>query len=418
MGEKGDRQIILTEYTGGTMMSIDEKKLTKLFDPIKIGHLEIKNRIAFAPTGMGTAGPNGSITDQTICHYSARAKGGAGLIIIEHSLCTLKHWKAAVPILSFHNSNSMVWMKDLADAIHYFGAKVVVQLSLGLGRQSSPRVTGTDLVAPSSLPYFVPEGSTPRGLNHFEGTKGAIPRELTTEEVMELEAHFLSAAMRIKRAGFDGIEIHGAHGYLLADFISPLVNKREDRYGGSFEKRLTLPLNLIRKTREKAGQKFVLGFRISGDEHVEGGLTLQDNLDLVPTLARAGLDYIHLSSGRQEAFKNLFPEQEGTILPEAEAIKAVVDIPVICPNIHDPVLAEKVVQENRVDVVSLSRGLLADPDWPNKAQEGRVDEIRHCAFCYNCLKSLWNGLGTRCSVNPEVGHERFIAKYQPFEGLV
>ena len=318
------------------MSAVDEKKLTRLFDPIKIGHLEVKNRIAFAPTGMGTAGPNGSITDQTICHYTARAKGGAGLIIIEHSLCTLRHWKAGAPILSFQSGNSMVYMKDLADAIHHFGAKVVVQLSLGLGRQTSPRVTGTELVGPSPLPFFVPEGSTPKRMEHYEGQRGATPRELTSEEIMELERDFISAAMRIKRAGFDGIEIHGAHGYLLADFISPLVNRRNDIYGGSFEKRLTLPLNLIRKTREKTGPRFVLGFRISGDEHVKGGLTLQDNLRLVPELARAGLDYIHLSSGRQEAFKYLFPEKDGVILPEAEGIRGVVDIPVICPNIHDP----------------------------------------------------------------------------------
>jgi 2,4-dienoyl-CoA reductase-like NADH-dependent reductase (Old Yellow Enzyme family) len=396
------------------MGSADEKKLTRLFEPIKIGHLEIKNRIAFAATGMGTAGPDGAVTDQTICHYSARAKGGAGLIIIEHSLCTRKHWRAGVPILSFQAPNVMVWMKDLADAMHHAGAKVVVQLSLGLGRQTSPKVTGTELIAPSPLPFFVPEGSTPKALRQYDGMTGATPRELTTEEVMELERDFVSAAMRIKKAGFDGIEIHGAHGYLLADFISPLVNKREDIYGGSFEKRLTLPLNLIQKTREKAGANFVLGFRISGDEHVEGGLKIQDNLELIPKLAKTGLDYIHLSSGRQEAFKYLFPEQEGIILPEAEAIKAVVDIPVICPNIHDPLLAERVVHEDRVDMVSLSRSLLADPEWPKKAQEGRVEEIRRCVFCYNCLKSLWDGLGTRCAVNPEVGYERFIAKHQPF----
>ncbi len=396
------------------MSSTDEKKPTRLFEPIKIGHLEVKNRIAFAATGMGTARPDGSITDQNICHYSARAKGGAGLIIIEHSLCTRKHWKSGVPIISFQASNAMVWMKDLVDAIHHSGAKVFVQLSLGLGRQTSPKVTGTELVAPSPLPFFVPEGSTPKALHHYDGMAGATPRELTTEEVMELERDFVSATMRIKKAGFDGIEIHGAHGYLLADFISPLVNMREDIFGGSYEKRLTLPLNLIRKTRETGGANFVLGFRISGDEHIAGGLTIQDNLELLPMLAKAGLDYIHLSSGRQEAFKYLFPEQEGTILPEAEAIKDVVDIPVICPNIHDPLLAERVVQENRVDMVSLSRSLLADPEWPKKAQEGRVREIRRCVFCYNCLKSLWDGFGTRCSVNPEVGHERFIAKHQPF----
>lgn len=397
-------------------MDSSEKKikLKTLFQSIRIRHLEIKNRIAFAPTGMGTARPDGSITDQNICHYAARAKGGAGLIFIEHSLCTLKHWRAGVPIISFHSPTAMVWMKDLADAIHCFGARAVVQLSLGLGKQTSPKVTGTELVAPSPLPYSVPKGSTPGGLHHLEGITGAIPRELTTEEIMELESDFVAATMRIKKAGFDGIEIHGAHGYLLADFISPLANKRNDAYGGSFEKRLTLPLNLIHKTREKAGDRFIIGFRISGDEHTEGGLTLQDNLELVPILAKAGLDYIHLSSGRQEALKYSFPEKEGSILPEAEAIKKVVDIPVICPNFHDPLLAEKVLREQRVDMVSLSRGLLADPEWPNKAREERIDEIRHCKFCSHCLRSLWDGLGTRCSVNPDVGHERFMPEYFPF----
>jgi len=395
-------------------MNSSTDRSTGLFDPIRIGHMEVKNRIAFAPTGMGTAGLDGSITDQTICHYTARAKGGAGLIIIEHSLCTRRHWKTSVPILTFHTSETMVMMKDLADAIHHYGAKTVVQLSLGLGRQTSPKVTGTDLVGPSPLPFFVPEGSAPKGLKHFEGMIGATPRELTTQEVMDLERDFVASALRIKRAGFDGVEIHGAHGYLLADFISPLVNQRTDQYGGSFHKRLTLPLNLIRKTREQVGPKWVLGFRISGDEHVEDGLTLNDNLELVPRLAEAGLDYIHLSSGRQEAFNNLFPKEEGVILPEAEAIRGMVDIPVICPNIHDPALAESVVRENRAQMVSLSRSLLADPDWPRKAQTGKVNEIRRCVFCYTCLKSLWAGIGTRCAVNPDVGHERFLPRYQPF----
>ena len=395
-------------------MNATQPKLSKLFEPLTIGPLEVRNRIAFAPTGMGTARPDGSITDQSICHYSARAKGGAGLIILEHSFCTLKHWQGGVPILSFHSSNSTVWMKDLADAIHHFGAKAVVQLSLGLGRQTSPKVTGTQLVDASPLSYWVPEGSTPRGLHHLEGMRGATSRELATEEVMELERDFVAAAMRIKKAGFDGIEIHGAHGYLLANFISPLTNKRTDVYGGSPEKRLTLPLNLIKKTREKTGDRFIVGFRISGDEHIDGGLTLQDNLKWVPVLADAGLDYIHLSSGRQEALKHLFPDQEGVILPEAEAIKKVVDIPVICPNLHDPHFAEEALQQGRLDMISSSRGLLADPEWPNKAREGRVDEIRRCIFCSNCLKSLWDGLGTRCSVNPDVGHERFMPEYFPF----
>ncbi len=395
-------------------MSAAKRAPQKLFEPIVIGSMEVKNRIAFAPTGMGTARSDGSVSDQGICHYAARAKGGAGLIIVEHSLCTLRHWRAGVPLVSFHSANSLVAARDLADAIHSFGAKAVVQLSLGLGRQASPKAAGTQLVGASSIPYHVLKGSTPRGLRHLEGVTGATPRELAAEEVAELEEEFISAAGRVKKAGFDGIEIHGAHGYLLADFISPLTNKRTDAYGGSFEKRLTLPLNLIRKTRKKVGDRFVLGFRISGDEHVEGGLALQDTLGVVSVLAEAGLDYIHLSSGRQDALKFLFPDAEGVILPEAEAVKKAVKVPVICPNIHDPLLAEKVVEEGRVDVLSLSRALLADPEWPNKAKAGRVEDIRRCVFCNSCLKSLWDGLGTRCAVNPDVGRERFMPEYFPF----
>lgn len=396
------------------MSTIDRENQKGLFDPFQIGSMEVKNRIAFAPTGMGAAGPNGAVSDQTICHYTARAQGGAGLIIVEHSLCTRRHWKAEMPILSFHTADSLPVMKDLADAIHHHGAKAVVQLSLGLGRQTSPRATGTELVAPSPIPFFVPQGSAPKGLRHYEGQQGAKPRALETDEIIEMEGEFAAAASRIKTAGFDGIEIHGAHGYLLADFISPLCNHRTDRYGGSFEKRLTLPLNLIHKTREKVGSKFILGFRISGDEHVQGGLTLEDNLVLLPRLVEAGLDYIHLSSGRQEALSHFFPNEEGIMLPEAEAIKKAVDAPVICPNIHSPALARQVIAEDRVDVVSLSRSLLADPEWPRKAQEGRPDDIRHCVFCFTCLKTLFGGLGTRCSVNPDVGRERFLARYQPF----
>ena len=386
----------------------------KLFQPIRIGSIEVKNRIAFAPTGMGTARADGAISDQGICHYAARAKGGAGLIIVEHSLCTLRHWRAGAPILSFHNPHTLPWMKDLADAVHSFGAKAVVQLSLGLGRQANPRAAGTELVGASCVPYFVAKGSTPRGLHHLEGVTGATPRELTGDEVAELEEEFVSAAARVKRAGFDGIEVHGAHGYLLADFISPLTNRRTDAYGGTFDKRLTLPLHLIRKTRKRVGEKFVLGFRISGDEHVEGGLTLQDTTQLLPILVKEGLDYIHLSSGRQDALKFLFPDKEGVILPEAEAVKKAVSVPVICPNIHDPLLAEQVLEQGRVDVLSLSRALLADPEWPNKVQAGRAEDIRRCIFCNSCLKSLWDGLGTRCAVNPDVGHERFMPEYFPF----
>jgi 2,4-dienoyl-CoA reductase-like NADH-dependent reductase (Old Yellow Enzyme family) len=252
----------------------------------------------------------------------------------------------------------------------------------------------------------------------MEGSEGATPRELTTAEVEELEEFFVDAVLRIEKAGFDGVEIHGAHGYLLAQFVSPFSNHRTDKYGGTLENRLALPKNLIKKVRERVGSKFVLGYRISGDEHVSGGLNLEESRRIVSILAAEGLDFVHLSSGRMEALNYLFPEEEGSIVAEARAMKEALDVPVICPNIHTPALASRVVEKGWSDMVSLCRSLIADPDWPNKVRQGREHEINRCIRCNTCIKSLWSLFGTRCAVNPAVGKERFMPQYYPPLGKV
>ena len=381
-----------------------------LFEPIKIGSVTAKNRIAFAPTGMGRAAPDGSVTDQTLCNYVARSRGGAGWITVEHSLCTDRY---GVGLLCFHSDRQLLGLRELSEAIHAFGAKAIVQLGLGFGRQGNPVRQGAGLVAPSLMPYRIEPGSTPRGLKWMDGSTGATPRELTTSEVENLEELYADSAGRIKKAGFDGIEIHGAHGYLLAQFVSPRTNTRTDRYGGSFEKRLSLPVNIIRKVRKRLGPDFVLGYRISGDEHTPGGLDLEDTKRIVPVLVEEGLDFIHLSSGCMEALKHLCPEEEGMILPEAIALKKVSRAPVICPNIHTPGLARKVINEGLVDMVSMSRQLIADPEWPNKVREGREDRIDKCIRCNTCISSLWQLFGARCVVNPAVGKERFMPECHP-----
>lgn len=381
------------------------RSYSALFEPIMLGKQEVKNRIAFAPTGMGTADERGGVTDQVLCHYVARAKGGAGLIIVEHTMSNYKYGLAGTGAMGFHRDRNLAGMFDLAHAIKAFGATAVVQLSLGLGRESG--------VGPSPVSVQYPSGSMPKSLRHFEGRSLPAPKALSIAEIDELVNLFVSSAMRIKTAGFDGIEIHGAHGYLLASFLSPHANQRTDEYGGSFNKRLALALKLVRKSREALGDKFIIGFRISGDEHIPGGLSLGDTRKIAPVLENEGVDYIHLSSGTLESKTHMCPVEEGIILPEAEAVKKAVRIPVICPNFHSPELAEDAVKEGKVDVVSLSRGLLADPQWPNKVKEGRVDDIQKCLLCNSCLRSLFEGFHTRCVVNPNVGRERFIPEYFP-----
>ncbi len=376
-----------------------------LFEPIMLGKQEIRNRIAFAPTGMGTADENGGVTDQVLCHYVARAKGGAGLIIIEHTMSNYRYGLAGTGAMGFHRNKNLAGMFDLAHSMKVLNAAAVVQLSLGLGRESG--------VGPSPIPAEYPSGSMPKSLKHFEGRALPAPKALSAAEIGELEDLFVASVRRIKSAGFSGIEIHGAHGYLLASFLSPHANQRTDEYGGSFDKRLTLALSLIRKSREAVGDEFIVGFRISGDEHIPGGLTLEDTCKIAPILEDAGADYIHLSSGTLESKTHMCPPEEGVILPEAEAVKNAVKIPVICPNFHTPGLAAESVREGKVDVVSLSRGLLADPQWPNKVREGRVDDIQKCLLCNSCLRFLFEGFHTRCVVNPNVGIERFIPEYFP-----
>jgi len=386
----------------------------KLFEPINIGHLKIKNRIAFAPTHMGYCSTKGEVTDQVLCHYSARAKGGAGLIIVEGTGITGKYaftmGRGIVCMGDFYRKG----LKELAEVIHFAGAKAVVQLVLGQGAQALFSHPRRDLVAPLAISTRIDKENLPKALSKMGDMEGETARALTQEEIAELISATVQAARTLKEVGFDGVELHGAHGYLLAEFTSPLTNLRQDEYGGSFEKRLALPLQLIEGIRQTVKENFVIGYRLSGSEHVEGGLGLEDSVKVAASLEKAGIDYLHLSSGCYEALKYTFPDHEGAMIPEARAFTAVLSIPVICPNIHDPRTAEKSIDEGLIDMASLSRALIADPAWPNKAQDERFEDINRCVFCYTCVKSIMvAGTGVRCSRNPEVGWERFIPKYFP-----
>ncbi|MFO7963659.1 MAG: NADH:flavin oxidoreductase [Desulfobacterales bacterium] len=381
-----------------------------LFSPVYIGKKKLKNRIALAPTGMGTADDHGGVTDQTLCHYTARAKGGVGMVIVEHTMANLKYGLEGIGALAFHRDRNLAGMYDLANAIKAFDALAVVQLSIGLGREPGP---GLDSFGPSPVPVEFAAGSMPKGLTVFEGITAPPPRELSIQEIEELEHLYVASALRIQSAGFDGIEIHGGHGYALSAFLSPHANRRNDRYGGSFEKRMTLALNLVRRCRKALGDRFILGFRISGDEHIPGGRSLSETCEIVQILEKEGIDYIHLTSGTLESKCFTFPDKKSVLLPEAESVKKSVSIPVICPNIHDPDVAVDAVKSGKIDVVSLSRSLLADPEWPTKVKEGRIQDIQKCILCNTCLKTLFTGFQTRCAVNPNVGRERFMPEYFP-----
>lgn len=380
-----------------------------LFEPVKIGPVEIKNHLAMPPMSTLRAGPGHRINDTILWHYLERARGGFGLIIIECTECNNKYASAFPGIMGLYDEGDLPLWTDLANIIHLYGAKAFVQVSLGSGRQGNTRSPEDNrpLVAPSPIPYEIKKGTAMHGSSFIEGFKGEMPREITEEEIEELLSMFGICVERILRSGFDGIELHVANGHLIQQFMSPLTNFRNDKYGGSFEGRLTLPLNLIKQTREQCGDKFALGARFPANEHAEGGLTQSDMKRIAPLFEQAGLDFIDISSGSYASFKHMMPKKEMAFLPEAQEIRKTVNIPIICANFYEPGLAEEALKQGKVDMISLGRSSLADPDWPNKVKDGREKEIIKCLHCGYCSASGNSGLGVHCKANKRMGLERF-----------
>ena len=251
-----------------------QEKYRPLFEPCTLGELQLSNRIALAPTYVGMADSKGRVTDQTLCYYYARAKGGCSLIIVEGTGVTGKYAFAPNYGLSLAGDGYIPGFRDLGTVIHWGGAKAIVQIMMGQGAQALHPYGQRDLVAPSDIPALVQKEGLPVSLKSFSLKEAEPPRPLEIKEIEYLREAMALASMRAKKAGFDGVEIHGAHGYLLGQFTSPYYNRRSDEYGGSPQKRWKLSLELIREIRERAGDRFVVGYRFSAREWIQDGLDL------------------------------------------------------------------------------------------------------------------------------------------------
>jgi len=391
-----------------------------LFKPIKIGPVEIKNRIVMSPMGANYgAGPGGFVTDQTCAYYGARAKGGTGLIITGTVHTNQLGLDTGLLMqLSLHSHDHITGWAELAKRIHAFDSKIFVQLSPALGPQGTSKRTGVQPVAPSPFQYFIPEEYIPKGLKVPGGVWGDKARELTIDEIVDMEDKMAEAIYRAKLAGLDGVEIHSPHGYLLFRFLSPRCNKRKDEYGGSLENRMRFLLNIIKKSRAKIGNDIALGARFSIAERIEGGFDIEEGKTMVRIATEAGLDFVNVSDGCNERWSCFFPAENGTMLEGARGFKEVVDVPVITPSIHDPEMAEQAIRDGKTDMIGLGRPLLCDSDWANKVKEGRIDEIRLCKRDNVCLKLTFSNVESYCVWNPEGGRERlnpdyWVPKFEP-----
>jgi 2,4-dienoyl-CoA reductase-like NADH-dependent reductase (Old Yellow Enzyme family)/thioredoxin reductase len=374
-----------------------------LFSPGRIGTMETRNRLVFTAMGNALANTDGTVSERDIHFYAARAKGGVGLIITE-CIVVDERGKGNTKQMCVYDDSFIPGLKALTDAVHKHGAKIVAQI-YHPGRQGISAINkDLPMAAPSEIPCKVVQQPV---------------YALSTEEVEEMVEKFVDAAVRVKKAGFDGVEVHGAHGYLINQFLSPYTNRRTDKYGGSFEKRMRFLEEILLGIRERCGRDFPLLVRLTVDEFLERaglpgeGLQLEDGVRIAQRVEELGADAVNISCGIYETMNVSWEPpayQQGWKVHLAERVKGAVNIPVIgVAVVREPEFADKLIREGRWDFVGSARAFFADPDWANKAQEGRVREIRKCISCLTCMETLMaadiTGDHAKCAINVLSGRE-------------
>lgn len=376
-------------------------KYEKLFSEGKIGNLKLKNRVVMPAMGTSFASSTGEASDEIIKYYEERAKGGSGLIITEITRIDNETGVGTPNQLAVTDSYQIPRLQKLTRTIHKYDTKIFTQLHHP-GRQAHSKVlNGKQIVAPSPI---------------ASKAIGEVPRELTTEEVEAMVKKFIKGAKISQMSGFDGVEIHGAHGYLICQFLSPSTNKRTDKYGGNFTNRMRILTEIIVGIKYICGKDFPISVRIDGDEFVEDGIKIDEAVKIARYLESIGVDVINVSSGTYETSSTIIEPisyEQGWKKHFSQAVKDNVKIPVIaCDNIKKPDFAEKLLEENNMDFVAVGRGQIADPEWVNKAYEGKDNEIRSCISCLKCIEEVMGAKRLVCAVNPRVGMELDFDKFE------
>jgi len=376
------------------------RRINKLFEPINIGRLELRNRLVKLATQTNSGNVDGSVSEAQIYHYERIAKGGVGLVIVEGTLIDESSYRSLACTPRIDDDRFIAGLEELASRIRVNGAKAGIEI-VHLGRITRFPLSGVNVSAS--------DGSY----------RGIRLRALTIEEIGSLTEKFGQAALRAKDAGFQTVEIHGCYGYLLGSFLSPLLNKRTDRYGGSLVNRIRFPHEVIASVRANVGSDFPIIYKMSADEFVEGGLRIEEAKLVAKKLEEFGVDCIDVAFGISETQSYVTAPMcrpRGFAVNLAEAIKKEVHIPVIAQGrINDPLLAEEILVERKADLIGMGRALIADPDLPIKAYEEKFEDIRTCIACNQCLARLYRNLHVRCTVNPEMGREKEFSQIKSAE---
>jgi 2,4-dienoyl-CoA reductase-like NADH-dependent reductase (Old Yellow Enzyme family) len=390
-----------------------------LLAPGRIGALELRNRVVMTPMGSNLAQEDGHVGERSKRYYEARAKGGAGLVIVGVGAIAFPAGACIPNQVAISDDVFLPGLQDLTDRLHAHGAKVAIQL------QHAGKVATQDMAA--GRPMWVPsvpslsagdllQDLTPdevQGVIGYLAKPGAAVRfhEMTTEDIRTLIEMFADAAARARRAGFDGVEIHAAHGYLISAFLSPESNHREDEYGGPLESRARLLVEVIQAVKQRVGRDFPVWCRLDAKEfRIENGITAADAQRTAELAEAAGADAIHVSayadptSGVAFTDAPLVHEPCGYVAL-TEGIKRRVKVPVIAVGRIEPAQADDIIASGKADFIAMGRKLLADPELPSKLAAGRPEDVRPCIYCYRCVGNIYLNRSVSCAVNPATGRE-------------
>jgi 2,4-dienoyl-CoA reductase-like NADH-dependent reductase (Old Yellow Enzyme family)/thioredoxin reductase len=372
-----------------------------LLAPIEIGRLRLKNRMVMAPMQTHFAAEDGSVPDRLVAYLGRRAAGGAAMIMVEYAFVDAgSSRKADTGLLGAESDDRIQGLARLAEAIHAGGALAAMQLYHSGAWHTA---TKQPAVAASAVPW---------------SPGGTSPRELTLAEIAAIVDAFARASVRVKRSGFDLVELHASHGYLINNFLSSFSNRRTDAFGGSLDGRMRFPLEVLAAVRRSVGSDFAVSVRLNGEDYADDGNSLADQVQVAQVLERAGVDLIHVSGGMWQGkdvrISSMY-QPRGPYRQAAAAIKAALHIPVmVSSSMSDPNDAADAIVRGEADLVSNARQFLADPEWPSKVSAGRPDAITPCIRCNECLARIGRGLPLACTANPLGGreHERDLSEWQ------
>ena len=363
----------------------------KLFSPIKIGSMNVKNRLMVSAMDTYYIQPDGICNARMAEYLIARAKGGWGLIVTEMTRITDD---SQMPILGMYNDEQVKAFQPVIEEIHKYDCKILMQLMHPGRRESKNTRNGADAISPSVIPV---------------APNTDLPKEMTTEEVWNMITAYIESAKRAQQAGFDGVEIHCGHGWLLSSFLSPISNKRLDEFGGSIAGRTKMAVEIVKGIKTNCGNDFAVTVKLSTQEYVDGGIGIEEGKVIAWMLEKAGVDAIHCSQGIFLSNHMTNPPSctpRANFLENAKAIKSVVNIPVMAVGrINDPDLAECILETTNIDMISMARASLADPEFPNKVQENRIDDIIRCVGCLQMCLGCDQSIGMGCMLNPMTGRE-------------